>query len=126
MENCMKYSVVVPVYNEEDGVLAFLEALRPILEGQASSYEVIVVNDGSEDSTLQKLLSVEWQQLKIVDLISNSGHMAALEAGLRTSAGEFIITMDGDQQHPVELIPQLIELQKNTSCDVVILSLIHI
>ena len=83
----MQLSVVTPAFNEEAGITPFLASLRTVLDDLTVSYEVIVVNDGSSDETLVRLLAIDWEELQIVDLVSNSGHMAALEAGLRSSVG---------------------------------------
>ena len=116
----MQFSVVAPAFNEGAGITSFLASLRTVLEDLAISYEVIVVNDGSSDDTLIRLLAIEWEELRIVDLVSNSGHMAALEAGLRSSIGELVLTMDADGQHPVEQIPKMLEVINNAGCDVVV------
>lgn len=116
----MQLSVVTPAFNEADGITFFLNDLKKVLEGVGISYEVVVVNDGSSDNTLPRLLDIEWSELKIVELVSNSGHMAALEAGLRVSKGDLIITMDSDGQHPIEHIPQMIALCEASKCDVVV------
>jgi glycosyltransferase involved in cell wall biosynthesis len=116
----MKLSVVTPAFNEADGITSFLESLRNVLDGIGVAYEVIVVNDGSTDETLSKLLVIKWDELHIIDLVANAGHMAALEAGLRASTGDLVLTMDSDGQHPVELIPGMISRLHESACDVVV------
>jgi dolichol-phosphate mannosyltransferase len=116
----MQLSIVTPAFNEALGIKFFLDDLREILEGVHLEYEVIVVNDGSTDETLSRLLEIKWSNLRIIDLVANSGHMAALEAGLRVSTGDLIVTMDSDGQHPVEYIPSMISLQETSKSDVVI------
>lgn len=116
----MQLSVVTPAFNEEEGITAFLARLKEVLEKLAFSYEVIVVNDGSSDKTLNKLIDIDWEELRVVDLVSNSGHMAALEAGMRASIGELVLTMDADGQHPVEHIPEMLSMMKESECDVVV------
>ena len=116
----MRLSVVTPAFNEAEGIIPFLTDLKIVLDGTHLNYEVIVVNDGSSDGTLDKLLEIEWPELTVIDLVSNSGQMAALEAGLRASKGALILTMDSDGQHPVELIPEMLNLCDSTQCDVLV------
>lgn len=116
----MQLSVVTPAFNEADGITYFLASLKKVLVDIGISYEVIVVNDGSSDNTLSNLLDIEWSELKVIDLVSNSGHMAALEAGLRVSKGDLVLTMDSDGQHPIEHIPNMISLCQESDCDVVV------
>jgi glycosyltransferase involved in cell wall biosynthesis len=116
----MKLNVIVPVYNEEKVIERFLDALFPILDFSNLDYEVIIVNDGSTDQTLKKIHAYNHKNLRVVNLISNSGHMAALEAGLSQANAHLVVTMDADLQHPVELIPEMIHMQRAFDCDVVI------
>ena len=116
----MKISIVVPVYNEADGIKHFLEELRQVVENLNHDFEVLLVNDGSTDNTLSAIRSVNWAKIQIINLIANSGHMAALEAGLSICSGEVVITMDSDLQHPVECIPIMIQQYLDTNCDVVL------
>lgn len=116
----MNLSVVVPAYNESQGIKYFLTELKSVLEKSNLLYEVIIVNDGSTDSTEERILDFAWQELKLINLVSNSGHMSALEAGLATAVGELVVTMDADLQHPPLVILDMIELQKKTGADAVI------
>jgi glycosyltransferase involved in cell wall biosynthesis len=104
-------SVVAPVFNEGDGVEALVSRLRATCSKTAASYELIVVNDGSRDATLPRLiaLSEAIPQLRVVDLSRNYGHMAALSAGVALARGDAVVVMDGDLQDPPELIPELVE-----------------
>ena len=115
----MDLSIVVPAFNEEEGISSFVYSLKRVLDTLELELEVIAVNDGSKDKTLEKLLDISWPQLKVLDLVANSGHMAALEAGLKISKGKMVITLDADQQHPVECIPEMIRIQSASQCDVV-------
>lgn len=116
----MQLSIVIPAFNESDGIVHFLTSLKNVVAQLQNSYEVIVVNDGSTDATLKKLLAFDWPEIVVVDLVANSGHMPALEAGLRASKGDLVITMDADLQHPVEYIPRMIDIHFATGCDVVV------
>jgi glycosyltransferase involved in cell wall biosynthesis len=87
---------------------------------QKLEFEVILVNDGSTDETSVKILEFAWDKLTLIELMSNSGQMYAIEAGLNFATGDLIVTMDGDQQHPPTHIQKMYELQLSTKCDVVI------
>jgi glycosyltransferase involved in cell wall biosynthesis len=113
-------SIVVPAYNEEDGIQQFLVELKSRLKLLPHKLEIIIVNDGSTDRTRELVIESNWDSVKIINLVSNSGHMAALEAGLRHSSGDLIITMDSDLQHPPEMILEMLNVQEKTNCDVVL------
>jgi polyisoprenyl-phosphate glycosyltransferase len=104
-------SVVVPIYNEEEIVVRFHEAVAGALETVGSEWEVVYVNDGSTDSSLQllKKLHALDSHVVVVELSRNWGHMGAISAGLETAGGDAVILMDGDFQDPPEILPQLIE-----------------
>src|SRR5215472_4815513 len=104
-------SVVVPIYNEEELILRFHEAVAGALEGAGIDWEVVYVNDGSNDSSLELLkgLHAVDPRVVVVELSRNWGHMGAISAGLRTARGRAVILMDGDFQDPPEVLPELIE-----------------
>jgi len=110
-----KYSIVVPAYNEEASVGLLYTRIKEVLEPSQESWELIFVNDGSRDQTLQKLdaLAQADARVKYIDLSRNFGHQPALTAGLESAKGLAIISMDCDLQDPPELIPNLIEKWKN-------------
>jgi polyisoprenyl-phosphate glycosyltransferase len=112
-------SIIVPVYNEEFGIVEFANQLKVDLEQLQIQYEVIFINDGSTDATQEKIDSIKWDELKSFEFQFNAGHMKALEAGFEKSSGELIITMDSDLQHPPKYIRHFIEKQKETNADVV-------
>lgn len=103
-------SIVVPLYNESANVRALFARLMPVLRGLGTTFEVVVVNDGSTDDTLALLLdeSRHDSALRIVDLSRNFGKDAALSAGLAHASGKAVIPIDGDLQHPPEIIPELV------------------
>ena len=103
-------SIVVPVFNEETTVERFLAATKPVLDGMNTPYEIIFVNDGSTDGTLERLARLRAQdnRIKIVDLSRNFGKEIALSAGLDYSSGDAVIPIDVDLQDPPELIPEMI------------------
>jgi polyisoprenyl-phosphate glycosyltransferase len=104
-------SVVVPIYNEEELVVRFHEAVASALKGVVDDWEVVYVNDGSTDSSLELLkgLKAVDSHVVVVELSRNWGHMGAISAGLQTARGRAIILMDGDFQDPPEVLPQLID-----------------
>src|SRR6185437_16786653 len=104
-------SVVVPIYNEEALISQFHEAVASALDTTDETWEVIYVNDGSKDSSLELLRDLQTidARVVVVDLSRNWGHMGAISAGLRTARGEAVILMDGDMQDPPEVLPQLVD-----------------
>lgn len=106
----VQISVVVPVYNESANIGPLLDRLIPVLDGVGSSYEVVFVDDGSRDGTSETVLEAGAANpsVRLVRLSRNFGHQAALVAGLERAVGNIVITMDGDLQHPPELIPELV------------------
>jgi glycosyltransferase involved in cell wall biosynthesis len=108
-------SVVVPIYNEEELVVRFHEAVVNSLQDVVDDWEVVYVNDGSVDSSLDLLKGLHMQDphVVVVELSRNWGHMGAISAGLHTAHGDAVILMDGDFQDPPEILPQLIHEWRN-------------
>jgi len=107
-----KISVVVPSFNEEGNIEFLASRLLEVLKSfTAYTYEVIFIDDGSSDRTLDKLktLSLLDGSLFYLELSRNFGHQNALKAGYDFATGDCIVSMDGDMQHPPELISQFIE-----------------
>jgi glycosyltransferase involved in cell wall biosynthesis len=111
-------SVVVPIYNEEENIVAFHAAVEAVLghieEETGETWEVVYVNDGSRDSSLSLLLGIRERspRVVVVELARNFGHQAALTAGLQVARGDAIILMDGDFQDPPEVLPNLVSAWK--------------
>jgi polyisoprenyl-phosphate glycosyltransferase len=103
-------SVVVPLYNEESNVDYLFERLTQVLVSLNLSYELICVNDGSRDRTLDKLLAHHHQDsaVKVINLSRNFGKEVALTAGLDHASGDAVIVIDADLQDPPELISDLV------------------
>jgi polyisoprenyl-phosphate glycosyltransferase len=103
-------SLVVPAYNEEKNIPAFLAAIVPVLEGIGETFEIIFVDDGSKDGTFGMLAAAASQdsRVKVVGLARNFGKDVALSAGLAHATGKAAIPIDCDLQHPPELIPQFV------------------
>jgi len=112
-------TVVSPCFNEADSLRPFLEELRTTLDALDATYEVIVVDDGSTDSSWSVLEATDWPELRALRLVVNCGHQVALDAGIREAAGDYVVTMDSDGQHPSDLIPVLLSAAKQTNSDVV-------
>jgi undecaprenyl-phosphate 4-deoxy-4-formamido-L-arabinose transferase len=105
-----KISVVIPVYNEGQGLCELFERLVPVMENLRRDYEIVMVDDGSTDNSLEILLRFTGERIKVVELTRNYGQHAAVFAGFKNSDGDIIITMDADLQNPPEEIPRIIEL----------------
>ncbi len=102
-------SIVVPMYNESKVIDLFYQKLTEAISTLEISYELIFVDDGSDDGTFDKITHIAAQDLHVlgVKLSRNFGHQMALFAGLSEAKGDYILMMDGDLQHPPELIPEL-------------------
>jgi dolichol-phosphate mannosyltransferase len=113
--------LIIPLYNEEEALITLHQQIRDVIDHLPNEFKLYYVNDGSTDGTQQILHRIEEQdrRVTVLELSRNFGHQAALTAGLDYSSGDFVITMDGDGQHPPELIPELIKLAEN-GYDVVI------
>src|SRR3989344_667224 len=110
-EDKVKLSIVVPLFNEEESVPELLKQLIEVCDLTAREYEIIFIDDGSTDRTfdLIRTASEDNKRVKIIRLSRNFGHQAAFNAGLDFASGEMVITMDGDLQHPPNLIPEFIK-----------------
>ena len=104
-------SIVVPVYNEEDNVRPLFEKIQAVCEAIGDAYEVLFVDDGSEDETFNVLseLSKQEPQLIVIRFQQNAGQTAAMAAGFEFARGERIVSMDGDLQNDPIDIPRLLE-----------------
>jgi glycosyltransferase involved in cell wall biosynthesis len=111
-------SVVVPIYNEEENIVAFHAAVEAVLgrieEETGERWEIVYINDGSRDSSLSLLLEIHERnpRVAVVELARNFGHQAALTAGLQVAHGDAVILMDGDFQDPPEVLPSLVSAWK--------------
>lgn len=112
-------SVIAPMYNEVEGIAAFCDRLRGVLESMHTPYEVLIVDDGSEDGCADVVLKQAWPQCRLVSLARNVGHQRAIEAGMSVADGNYIVTMDADGQHPPELVPIMLAIAITDGVDVV-------
>jgi undecaprenyl-phosphate 4-deoxy-4-formamido-L-arabinose transferase len=103
-------SVVIPVFNEQENLPALQAALVPVLQGLGKSYEIIYVDDGSTDKSLDILRELQKKDshILIVEFSRNFGQHSAIFAGFDQSRGEIVITLDADLQNPPEAIPSLV------------------
>ncbi len=111
----LKFSVVVPIYNEEKAFMLVYNSLKNVMDKIGQTYEIIFVNDGSTDKGPDMLKSIDSNpaNLIIVDLDKHRGQSVAMQAGFDIAQGEFIITMDGDLQNDPEDIPYLLDKLKD-------------
>lgn len=107
----VRYSIVVPLYEEEDVLPKLYERLAPVLDALDGPAEVIFVVDGGRDRSFEivRELRSRDERVKGIRFSRNFGHQYALSAGIDHACGEAVIMMDGDLQHPPELIPKLVE-----------------
>ena len=122
----LQLSVIVPMYNEEAVIPLLVERLRPVMdaiswEGASVAYEVLCVDDGSRDRTAELLamVALTWPQLRVVRLLRNAGHQAALTAGLQCARGDYAVTIDADLQDPPEVIAEMYGMARENCIDVV-------
>jgi len=112
--NRIAYTIVIPAYNEEANLEELYRKITNVMEGQGEEYELLCVNDGSTDGSLETLMRINKQdpRLTIIDFSRNFGRQMALTAGIDYARGRAVILMDADLQHPPELIPELIKKHK--------------
>jgi glycosyltransferase involved in cell wall biosynthesis len=110
-EQKLTLSIVAPMYNEVENISEFYSRVKKVLDAICDRYEIICINDGSTDTTLDELLKLHKKDpnVKIINFSRNFGKQAALTAGIDFSTGEAVIPIDADLQDPPEIIPQLIE-----------------
>ncbi|NJK93720.1 MAG: glycosyltransferase family 2 protein [Bacteroidales bacterium] len=99
-------SLVIPIYNEESLIEELVNRSVGEIEKFTTDYEVLLVDDGSSDSSLQIMLNLQekFGKIKVLSLSKNFGHQAAFTAGLEHATGDIIAMMDGDLQDPPELL----------------------
>jgi polyisoprenyl-phosphate glycosyltransferase len=105
----VKYSIVIPIYNEEEAFPALVKRLREVMDQLDGPTEVIFVDDGSRDASydLMAKINAEDPRFKIVQLSRNFGHQIAITAGMDVASGQAVIVMDADLQDPPEVILQM-------------------
>jgi undecaprenyl-phosphate 4-deoxy-4-formamido-L-arabinose transferase len=113
-------SLVIPVYNEENNINALMERLLPVMNGMGAPYEVIFIDDGSTDRSLEILKGfTSYPEVNILELTRNYGQHAAIMAGFFHVKGDIVVTLDADLQNPPEEIPRLVMTMEKGNVDVV-------
>ncbi|MCZ6593926.1 MAG: glycosyltransferase family 2 protein [Bacteroidetes bacterium] len=104
-------SIVIPIYNEEENIHELWRRLQEVLNSINYDYEIIFVDDGSTDNSLFLLKEIREKEtrVKIISYSRNFSHQIAITGGMEYASGEAVIVMDGDLQHPPEILPRLIE-----------------
>jgi polyisoprenyl-phosphate glycosyltransferase len=108
----MLVSIVIPVYNEVEALPSLLAALHRIMAVMPHSYEIVFVDDGSHDGTVEALKQAAAQDpgTRVLFFSRNFGHQAAITAGLDFASGDAVVVMDADLQDPPELLPEMVAL----------------
>jgi glycosyltransferase involved in cell wall biosynthesis len=119
--NTPRLSVVVPLFNEEESVGMLVQKISDALNSTAVHYEIILVDDGSNDTTWQKILNLSERHahMRGIKFRRNFGQTAAMVAGFDHARGQYIATMDGDLQNDPEDIPRMMEIIERENCDIV-------
>lgn len=103
--------IVIPVYNEEGNIHSLVRAIEEVMSPLSYAWHILFIDDGSTDDTLRQIQDIarEKSPVKYIALSRNSGHQAALKAGIDHCHCDCLISMDGDMQHPAALISQMLE-----------------
>lgn len=123
MDDRLLVSIVCPFFNESNNISAFYEGLTSVLDHLPKyRFEVICVDDGSEDRTLGELLEIVCNddRFSVIELSRNFGKESALSAGIEATQGDAVILIDADLQDPVSLVHRLIEAWESSGADVVL------
>jgi glycosyltransferase involved in cell wall biosynthesis len=110
-----KLSVVIPAYNEEESIGECVREVCSVMDRLGQTYEVVVVDDGSTDSTPERLCALrpQFAALRVVRILKNSGETAATDAGFRAARGELIATVDADLQNDPADIPKMVAMMND-------------
>ncbi|MCK5220243.1 MAG: glycosyltransferase family 2 protein [Candidatus Aminicenantes bacterium] len=120
MKTSRSLSIVIPVYNEEENVTILFDEIKKVLEGFVKKYEVIFINDGSTDNSLERLMDLRKKDksVRIINFRKNFGQSSAISAGFELCTGDYVITMDADLQNDPANIPDILE-KLNEGFDIV-------
>lgn len=117
----MKVSVIIPCYNEEEVIEKTYKEVKKVLVDNNYNHEIIFVNDGSKDKTLDILRQIAQSDsdVKVISFSRNFGHQPAVSAGIKNCSGDVAIIIDADLQDPPTLIPEMIKIHKEQGANVV-------
>ena len=121
MQNSFELSIIIPLYNEEESLETLQKWISKSLEGKASSFEVIFIDDGSTDGSWKiiKSLSSEYNEVKAIRFSKNYGKSQALHAGFNAAKKEYVATLDADLQDSPEELPKMVQALKENSLDLI-------
>ena len=107
-----KYSLIIPIYNEEETIPEMYRRVRSVMDSLDGSCELILINDGSKDQSIVLMREIHQQDKRVcyLSLARNFGHQVAVTAGLNFARGQAVVILDADLQDPPELIPEMIQL----------------
>jgi len=114
-----KITILIPCYNEEETIPLFYSRIRPVIDSLDEEVELLFVNDGSRDGTLERIKELKKRdpRVRYLDLSRNYGKEIAMAAGFDYASGDAVINIDCDLQDPPELIPEMIRCWKEEGCD---------
>ncbi len=113
-----KFTVFAPVYNEEGNILRLYEQVSKVMD-KLGDWELLLINDGSSDKSLEEMLSIKDKKLRIIDLKTNYGQAVAMDAGFRNAKGDYIISIDADLQNDPKDIPLMFKKMQEEKLDVI-------
>ena len=121
MQNSFELSIIIPLYNEEESLETLQKWISKSLEGKASSFEVIFIDDGSTDGSWKiiKSISNEYDEVKAIRFSKNYGKSQALHAGFNAAKKEYVATLDADLQDSPEELPKMVQTLKENSLDLI-------
>ena len=117
----LNISIIIPCYNEEEVILKAYDRVKNVVEKNKYNYEIMFINDGSIDNTLNILekIAKSNKNVKIISFSRNFGHQAAVTAGIKNCSADIAIIIDADLQDPPELFPEMIKIYQQEKCNVV-------
>lgn len=119
MKNKEKLTIIVPCYNEQESLPLFYKEVLKVLKTMPVSYELVFINDGSKDNTLEELkkLASKDKKIKYYSFSRNFGKESAMYCGLQNSTGDYVVIMDADLQHKPSLLPEMLNKIQNEGYD---------
>lgn len=112
-------SIIVPCFNEQESIPLFYRKTLEVLKSLKEKYELIFVNDGSKDNSLQEIIKIvnKDKNVSYISFSRNFGKESAMYAGLKNANGDYVVIMDADLQHSPKLLPTMLEIIKSNKCD---------